>query len=127
MIVELYLESVAEVDDEGGVIGTHADPLAVLADLQAADVVLVENGQHLGVRVGWNAEYFGRVRTRRVVVHARIANGVRCFQFGVRVPLQPQPLRQAFHNQPCQPSHSREVACQIRSALSNELLNRSVP
>lgn len=35
-----YLESVAEVDDEGGVIGSDADPLAVLQHLQPTHLIL---------------------------------------------------------------------------------------
>ena len=82
------LESVAKVDDEGGVIRADANPLAILENLQAAHLVLVQNGQHLGIGVGRDAQHFGWVGTHRVVVHARVADGVLVLQLGERVRLQ---------------------------------------
>jgi hypothetical protein len=109
------LESVGQVDDEGGVVGANADPLVALEHLQAADLVLVADGEHLGVGVRRDAEHFGRVRTGRVVVHARVADGVVRLQARESVRLQAQPFRQALHHQARQVPHGPEVAQQITS------------
>lgn len=94
-----YLKSVAQIHHEGRVIGTNADPLAILEHLQASDVVLVQNRQHLGIGVAWDAEHTGRIGTCGVVIHTCVANGVRRFEFGVSVTGKAEAFSQAFYDQ----------------------------
>lgn len=113
------LESVADVDDEGGIVGANAHPLAVPENLQATNVILVQNGQHLGVGVPRNAQHALRIFTHRVVVHPPRAIGIRRLQSSVRVTLQPQRFRQLLHDEPRQLVHGPEERLQILSASAD--------
>ena len=66
----IYLDDVADVDDEGVGDRLDADPLAVGAppDVEPADVVLVQDGQGPGVLVPAHAQGEVGARARRVVV-----------------------------------------------------------
>lgn len=50
LLLLLYLEEITDVDDEAVRAGFDGDPLVVNVDLQASDLVLVQNGEQ--VRVG---------------------------------------------------------------------------
>lgn len=67
-----YLDDVADVDDEGVRDGPDAHPLAVgsAADVEAADIVLVEHGERAGVLVAADAEGEVGARAGRLVVEA---------------------------------------------------------
>lgn len=50
LLLLLYLEEVTDVDDEAVWAGFDGDPFVVNVNLQAGDLVLVQNGEQ--VRVG---------------------------------------------------------------------------
>lgn len=64
----VYHEGVADVDDHGAGDGADGAPFAVDEDLEAADVVLEEDGEGGGVAVRARAERPLRLRAWRVVV-----------------------------------------------------------
>jgi hypothetical protein len=90
--VTKYLESIPHIHNEGGVVRPDADPLAVPEHLQPAHLVLENDGHYLGVRVTVDPKHLGRVRACRVVVHPRVAHGIRRFQLRERVRLQAKAL-----------------------------------
>lgn len=87
-----YLEAVTDIDNEGRVVRSDSNPLAVLEHLQAAHFVLVQDAQHLRVGVAWNPKHSVRVGAHRVVVHASSAVRVRRLQARECVSSQAQRL-----------------------------------
>lgn len=75
----MYLNLVADVDDEGVGEGLHGDPVAVTAAyLEAANVVVgEEDGEDAGIGVGGEAQREVRLRAPRVVVGAQARAAVR--------------------------------------------------
>jgi hypothetical protein len=102
-------EGVSDVDDEGAGVGADGEPAAGGEDLQAADVVLVEDGERGGVAMRAGAERLVGTLAGRVVVEAH--DGV--------VPLEESPevgaphaeaRPQHLHDLQRQPAHLRAVA-----------------
>ena len=115
----LYLECVADVDNEGVFIGADADPLFVAKDLQASHLVLVQNRQHLRVRVVGNTKHSRRVRTRWVMGDAAAANRVLVVKIRERPRPQTERLRQRLHDHSRHRSHRAVVLFQILTAQSH--------
>jgi hypothetical protein len=90
-------EGVADVDDEGGGMRADGEPAAVGEDLEAADVVLVEDGEGGGVAMGSGAQRLQGTLARRVVVEPH--DGVVVLEVAPEVvPTNAKALAQNLHH-----------------------------
>lgn len=67
---EEYLEEVADVDDEAVWAGLDSDPLIVNVHLETGNLVLMEDGEQMGISVRSQADGELRLRARRVQIEA---------------------------------------------------------
>jgi hypothetical protein len=70
-VVVCYLYGVADVDDDAAVEGLRRDPVAVLEDLEAPDIVLQDEGDAAGILVLAEADARALLRRRREVAPHR--------------------------------------------------------
>jgi hypothetical protein len=101
-------EGVADVDDEGGGVRADGEPAAVGEDLEAADVVLVEDGEGGGVAMGAGAQRLQGTLARRVVVEPH--DGVVVLEEAPEVvPTNAEALAQNLHHLQRKTVHLRAV------------------
>ena len=67
---EEYLEEVADVDDEAVWAGLDSDPFIINVHLETGNLVLVEDGEQVGISMRSQADGELRLRARWVQVEA---------------------------------------------------------
>lgn len=83
MLINHYLEEIADVDDERVGVGLDGEPLAVLLQLETGDSVRAQNGDEVTVRVRHEAEDLARHRAWRIPVQAKVTRATRAVVFDV--------------------------------------------
>lgn len=84
MLINYYLEEIADVDDERVGVGLDGEPLAVLLQLETGDTVGAENGDEVTVRVRHEPEDLAGHRAWRIPVQAKVTRATRAVVSDVR-------------------------------------------